>query len=128
MNHSRTRITSSCRQTLEMKQQTMNDGSGFRSGPRMDHHSRRLFNDGQIFILKIDLERNLLSCERYRLDALEIHINGLSSADAITGFLLAALPTDCPGPIEHLNLGARHVFQALSQKDIKAQPLVVRPG
>src|SRR5262245_29666588 len=128
MNHSRTRCTTCRRQIFEMKQQTMNDRSCFRSGPGMDHHPSRLLDDGQIFIFKIDLERQLLSCERYRLDALEIHIDGFPSTDAITGFVLAAFHTDRPGPIEHLNLRARYVFQALSQKDIKTQPLVVRTG
>jgi hypothetical protein len=61
------------------------------------------------------------------LDAVEIHINGFSTADAIAGFILAALYSDCPGSIEHLNLRTRYVFQALSQKDIKTEPLVFRP-
>jgi hypothetical protein len=87
MNDSGTRGSTGRREILKMKEQAVHNGTSLRSGPRMDYHPGRLFYNGQILILKIDLERDLLWCKWYRFGPLEIHFNGFSTSDAVSGFV-----------------------------------------
>jgi hypothetical protein len=113
VDDTRPRHASCRREILKVKKQPVRNSTGLRSGPRMDHHSCRLFDDSKLRIFKIDLERDLLRSECRRCDGLEIHFNGFSTSKAVTGFVVTALHTDGPGTIEQLNLRSSQVLQAL---------------
>ena len=50
---------------------------------------------------------------------MEIHFNGFSTTNAVTGFVLESFDPDCAGPVKHLYLRSRDVFKALSEKDVE---------
>src|SRR5262245_15043362 len=97
----------------------------FRSGPRMDHQSCRLFDNGQILVLVIDLERDLLRCDWRRLNGLHIDFDALSASDSIPGFLLASVDTNGAGAVQHLDLRASEGFEALGEKHVQAETSVL---
>src|SRR5207244_5010830 len=103
------------RQTLKVKKQAMDNSSPAGPGPRMDHHSGRLFNDCQILILKMDLERNLLRCESRRFESEECDCNGFPASNPVPGFIFASFNAHCSRPVEQLNLRPGEVFQARRQ-------------
>src|SRR5262245_57385968 len=94
----------------------------------MDHESGRLLDDGEVPVLKVDLERDLLSLDRWRHESTKVDFNGFAAADPITGFIRLSFDPDCTGTIQQLDLRSGHVFQALSEKNVQAKSPVVRTG
>ena len=80
----------------------------------MDRNARRLFDDGQVLIFEIDLERNLLWCDAWRFKDTEIHFDGFRTSNTVAGFVLASVDPNRSGPIEKLNLRTGEVLQTLS--------------
>src|SRR5689334_4818665 len=56
----RTALTTHIRQILKVKHERVCNRSSSGARPRMDDHSGRFLNDGQISIFEVNLERNLL--------------------------------------------------------------------
>jgi hypothetical protein len=94
----------------------------------MDHESGRLLDDGDVPVLEVDLERDLLSLEWWRRDGSKVDFNSFAAADPITGFILLSFDPDCTGTIQQLDLRSGQVFQALSEKNIQTKSPVVRTG
>jgi hypothetical protein len=94
----------------------------------MDHESGRLLDDGDVPVLEVDLERDLLSFERCRRESMKIDLNGFDAADPITGLIRLSFDPDCTGTIQQLDLRSGQVFQALSEKNIQTKSPVVRTG
>src|SRR5262249_32842959 len=128
VNDPGTRCSAGIRQILKMKQQPMNNGACFGSGPRMDHQSCRLLYDSQILIFKVNLERDLLRSQWQRFVGLEIHFDNLSAPNAVAGLVLAAVDTDCPRRIEDLDLGTGEVLEVLRKENVQPEPSGIRPG
>src|SRR5262249_30382157 len=127
VNDSGTGSSTGTRQILKMKQQAMDNRGGLRCGPRMDHQSSRLLNDSQILVFKVNLERDLLRCQWRLFAGVEIHFDGFSAANAVAGLVLAAVHTDCPRPVECLNLGTGKVREVLCKEYVQAEPSGIRP-
>jgi len=72
----------------------VNKGPAARSGARMNHDPGRLFDYRQIFILKIDLERELLGGERSRFEGTEIDFDRFSTSNLVSGFVVASFDED----------------------------------
>jgi hypothetical protein len=70
----------------------------------MDHDACRLFNDSQIFVLEVDLERHLLWCEWLRFETPEIDLNGFSAPNPIPGFVKPAFDLNRTSAVQVLNL------------------------
>jgi hypothetical protein len=99
MNDPWTRRTTGIGQLLKMKKESVNDRCVFRSGPGMDHQSCRLLNDGDVLILIIDLERDLLSLQRYRLKGMEIDFDDFPSPDPVSSLIRPSLDSDAAGTV-----------------------------
>jgi hypothetical protein len=65
----------------------------------MDHQACRLFDDGDVLILIIDLERDLLSLQRYRLKGMEIDFDDFPSPDPVSSLIRPSLDTDAAGTV-----------------------------
>src|SRR5207237_7809241 len=103
------RLPSCIRQILKMKQKAVHNRPAARSGPGMDHYPCRLFDDRQIFVLEIDLERHLLGCEWLRFKDAEINLDSLSAADLVSGFVTPAFDLDRTRAVQELNLCSRQI-------------------
>src|SRR5262249_19341015 len=104
MHNARTRPPPGIRQILKMKQEAVHDRRAACSGPGMDHYSCKLFDDCQIFVLEIDLERNLLWCEWLRFKDPEIDFNGFSAANLVPGFVVPAFDLNRTRAVQDLYL------------------------
>ena len=58
----------------------------------------------------------------------EIDFDGFSSSNVVAGLVLATIHADGAGTIEHLDLRAREVLEALRQKEVQPGSSIVRPG
>jgi len=94
----------------------------------MDHESGRLLDDGNVPVLEVDLERDLLSLEWCRRESTKVDFNGLAAADPISGLIRLSFDPDCTRTIQQLDLRSGQVLQALSEKNIQAKSPVVRTG
>src|SRR5262245_11191294 len=128
MNNAGPRLTSRGREIAEVEKETVNDCSGFRRGPGMDHESRRLLDDCQILVLDVDLEWDLLRCECLRFEDLQVHFDGLSSSNPVTILLPRSVYKDGAGTVKRLNLRPGEIVQTLGKKDIQPQAAVARFG
>jgi hypothetical protein len=82
-----------------MKEEAMNNSRVSGSGPGMDHQSCRLFNDGDVLVLIIDLERDLLSLQRYRLKGMEIDFDDFPSPYTVSSLIRPSLDSDAAGTV-----------------------------
>ncbi len=89
-----TALATYIRQILKVKKEGICDSPTPGSGPGMDHQSCRLFNDRQILVFEMNLERDLLRTDWRRLDHPEIHFDGFSASDAVSGFIDASIDPD----------------------------------
>src|SRR5579883_1505069 len=129
MHDSRARISARVGKLLEMKNQAVNESGACRSGPGMYHQSCRLLNDGDVLVLKIDLERDLLRCERRRgRDGIEIDLDRFAAADTVPGLIRMTFDADGAGTVQELNLRSGQVFDAPGEKDVETEPTVLRAG
>ena len=99
MNDPWTRRATSVGQLLKMKKEAMHNGCVFGSGPGMDHQPCRLLNDRDVLILVIDLERDLLSLQRYRLKGMEIDFDDFPSPDPVSSLIRPPLDSDAAGTV-----------------------------
>ena len=82
------------RQILKVKKEGIRNRPAPGSGPGMDHQSCRLFNDRQILVFEVNLERYLLRCDGRRFRRPEIYFDGFSTPDAVSGFIEAPIDPD----------------------------------
>src|SRR4051812_35508213 len=92
----------------------------------MDHQSCRLLNDGQILVLIIDLERNLLWCKRNRFEGIQVDFDCFSASNTVSGLVLPPLDTDGARAIQHLNLRSGQMFETRGKKDVETSSAIVR--
>ena len=104
MNDSRPAFTRGVRQILEMIEQCMNEGPF--PDPRAGMHDEPggLLNYGEILVLEVDLDGDLLRPQWGLLQRLQIDLDGLSSSNPIPGFFVAAFDVDRSRPVELLYL------------------------
>src|SRR4051812_1816185 len=125
MNNSGTRRPTGARKLMEVKEKSVNDGVCMGSGPRMDHQSGRLFNDRQILILEINLERDVLRLQRYRIQRAQVDFDGFAAADPVSGFIQAAINANGARTVQQLDLRPREFVQVLCQEDVQAETAIV---
>src|SRR5437762_14332996 len=128
MDNTRPSCTAKTRKLLEMIKQAVDEGAGSYPRPGMNYETCRFFDDYQILVLVIDLERNLLRCKRNRFERFQIHVDAFGSANAVTGFFLTTIDVDCSGPVQLLNLRPSDVFEIPGQEMVQTRASVVRPG
>src|SRR5262245_41642627 len=104
VNYSGAAFPTHIRQILKVKHQGMNDGPIADSGPGMDHESGRLFNDCQVPVFEIDLERDLLRCDLYRVKGVEVDLDGFPAPNPVAGLSPAAINKNGAGTVERLDL------------------------
>jgi hypothetical protein len=109
-----------------MKKERMHDRPRPRSGPRMDHQSGRLFDDSQILVLEIDLERDFLCDEGRLVEGVKIDFDRFPASNPVSGFVLASFDADGARTIQELNLRPGEIFETPGKKDVQTKSAIVR--
>jgi hypothetical protein len=114
------------RKFLKVKKESMHDRPRTRSGPRMDHQSGRLFDDGQILVLEVDPKGNLFCRERRLIERVKVDFDRFPAPNPVSGFVLASFDQDCARTIQELNLRPGDIFEPPGKKDVETKSAIVR--
>ena len=104
MNDSRPAFAGGIRQILEVIKQCVNESPFLDPRARMHDEPGGLLNYGEILVLEVDLDGDVLRPKWGLLQRLQIDLDGLSAPNSIPGFFVAAFDMDRSRPVELLYL------------------------
>src|SRR6187399_2899542 len=113
-----------------MKQQPVDDGVIPGRSPRMNNHSCRLFDDGQVVVFVVDLQGHgfgLKPIHSRSSRKTEIQLDGFDTPQAVSVLFLKSADADCSGLIQCLNMRSRHTLKMAREEHIQALTAILRP-
>ena len=110
---------------LEVVKQSMDKSTVVYAGSGMDHEARRLFNDRQVRVFVVDLERNLLGSKRRRFERFEDDMDGFTAANPVAGFFTSSFDRHRSRSVQLLDLRSRDAAEMLSKELVEPRAFVL---